>query len=321
MKNTNRGFIKSLVVVVIGAAVLLLTMAALTTVIKPRSGWNAFSITPTTYTGVGNRPNSLINFSSNRPTTGSGGTTGTTGTTNTSTYSNRVSISKGNVSTAQPYEEYITIRNSGEPVNITGWALTNGKGTRPIQNSGNSSFYPTADVAIIGQGTQFLDPSGRQVPSNIILGTGETAYVTTGGPFTQYSFSIPLSFKENVCTGYLKVYPFTPALTKTCPSPKDDPEINTVTDQCYDYMARLSRCEDPEKDDKKRFDEQTSVCKNFMVTRFNYPSCVADHRYDSDFTQKKWRIFLGKGREMWASRRDTITLYDNLGRIVDQIVY
>lgn len=317
MEKTNGGFIKSLVVVVIGSAVLLMTVGALSKV-TPR-GINGFSnLTPTggstTY-----RPNSLIDL-------GQGGSTnsprsGTTINKNSSPYAAKVSLLKGNVSTAQPYEEYVTIRNSGEPVNITGWVLTNNKGTKPIENTGNSYFYPSGDVAVIGQGTEFLNPNGKQVASNIILGKGETAYVTTGGPFTQYSFSIPTSFKENICTGYLKVYPFTPSLSKACPYAKNDPKINTVTDQCYDYMSRLSRCEDPERDDKKKFDEQTSVCKNFMKVRFNYPSCVAIHQYDADFEQKKWRIFLGKGREMWATRRETITLYDKSGLIVDQVVY
>ncbi len=98
--------------------------------------------------------------------------------------------------------------------------------------------------------------------------------------------------------------------------------MKTVTDECYDYLRTLSRCEDPEKYDKKRFDETlTSQCKAFIRPRLNYAGCVATEQNKSTFNTKTWRIFLGKDRELWAKSRETITLYDQNGLIVDQISY
>lgn len=312
----NRGFIKSLVVLVVGGCSVLFVLALLASYVKPSGGALNFNT-------------SLSAFPANNmlPTSGTGSLIGRRPVSNTNTntlassYTNKVTLSRGNVTTAQPYQEYIVIRNSGPAVNITGWSLTNGKGTKPIQNSQNTYFFPTPDVAVIGQGTEYLDPSGKQYASNIILKSGDTAYVMTGGPFSQYSFPIPTSFRENVCTGYLKVYPFNPPLSRSCPDVRNDPAIGTITDQCYDYATRISRCLDPEKDDEERYDEQTSQCQVFLSSRLNYPSCFNRNRYDDDFLLKRWRIFLGKGREMWASRREIITLYDSSGKIVDQLSY
>jgi hypothetical protein len=326
MNNTSsKGFIKALMVIVIGACVLFLVIGLLIRYIQPKAVGSFSNFSNLTSTSpAAPRQNSLIDFGSTGATSVTGGTkTAATKTVDPtkSPYADKVILTKGNTTTAQPIEEYLILKNSGAPVDITGWTLTNGKGTRPIQNSQNSYFYPTPDSAVIGQGTEFLDPSGTFNVGHIIMGTGESAYITTGGPFGQYSFPIYTSFKENLCTGYLKVYPFTPALSKTCPYAKTDPDINTVTDQCYDYIASLNRCENPEKEDLKKFELQTTQCKNFMRVRLNYPSCVAHNRYTEGFTSKKWRIFLGQKQEMWASRREVITLYDKKGLIVDQISY
>jgi hypothetical protein len=222
----------------------------------------------------------------------------------------------------QPFEEYVSLRNSGGgSINITGWTLTNSKGTRPIETSQNSYVYPVADSATIGQGTEFLDPSGNFQVGSIVLRSGDSATVTTGRPFSQFPFSISTSFRENICEGYLKNYPFQPSLNYACPFPSDDPAIGTVTDECYDYMRSLGRCEDPQKTDKDNFDLRTYQCRSFMTARLNYPGCVMNHRNDPNFSLKEWRIFLGKDRQLWADRRETITLYDAKGLIVDQISY
>ncbi|HVY54967.1 MAG TPA: hypothetical protein VHC46_04340, partial [Thermodesulfobacteriota bacterium] len=89
----------------------------------------------------------------------------------------------------------------------------------------------------------------------------------------------------------------------------------------YDYMQSLNRCEDPYKYDKTNYDLQTAQCRAFMAGRLSYPACVAVHRNDAGFSLKKWRIFLGKGRELWAANKETITLYDVSGLIVDRISY
>ncbi len=240
-----------------------------------------------------------------------------------SAYAGRVTLGSGNAGyTAQPFEEYVTIRNVGNgPVNITGWTLANGRGIRPIQTSQNDYLYPVADTATIGEGTEFLDPSGSFRVGPIVLKPNDNAIVTTGRPFSQFPFSITTSFRENICDGYLRNYPFEPALSYSCPLPANDPMVGTVTDQCYDYMESLSRCEDPYKYDKAGYDAQTAQCRSFMDARLSYPSCVARSKGLPSFSVNQWRVFLGKGKELWASRRELITLYDSQGLIVDQISY
>jgi hypothetical protein len=345
--HAEKGFVKGLTMLVVGLGVLVVVVASLAKYTKPVN-FNGFSGgsndpfgtrnfltnggTQNPLLDVGQPSGSLIN--SGRTTTNTNTQTNTNTNTNSNTYSGtnnipagyspyskQITLSKGNTNTIQTYEENVRIRNTGNPVNITGWTLTNNKGTKPIENRQNSYFYPSQDVAIIGQGTEFLDPSGRYAIGPIVLNKNDTAIVITGGPFSQYSFPLSTSFRENICTGYLKTYPFNPALTKSCPYIKSDPAINTITDECYDYATRLGRCVDPAKDDKKRFEQQTSVCRAFLSARLNYPGCVAQNRQSLNFATNTWRVFLGQKREMWATRRETITLYDKQGLIVDQISY
>jgi hypothetical protein len=331
MKRSSReaGFIKALMVVVVGFCVLFIVFAALAKYLGPGAS-STFSglgslTTGNTTGSIETRTNPLLDFGNSGNYTLSGDSrTNTSGSqaSGQSAYAGKVSLSIGNAnSSSQPFQEYVSIRNSGAAVSITGWTLTNNKGSRPIQNSQNSYFYPTQDVAIIGQGTEFLDPSGRFVVGPITLKSGDSAIVTTGGPFTQYSYPIPTSFRVNICVGYLSTHPFEPRITKQCPYITRDASIGTVTDECYDYIASLNRCTDPQKTDKEEFDEQPSHCRNFLVTRTNYPGCVAFNRNSADFLTKQWRIFLGKKAELWAAKRETITLYDSKGLIVDQISY
>jgi hypothetical protein len=337
-KEREGGFMKKMVIFVVLICVAFLVLAYLARYLAPLANVNSVGsgINPSGgfTSSVEVRTNPLLDFGpdsgyGSNPGSSSGGS-GTSGSGSAqkgiSPYAERVYLSTGNVYSAQPGDEYLVLRNSaGAPVDITGWILTNGKGTRPIETSHNSYFYPTADSAKIGQGTEFLDPSGRFTFSNIVLKSGDTAYITTGKPFSQFPFSISTSFRENICMGYLENYPFEPQLSRNCPVVTNDPQINTVTDECYDYMRSLSRCVDPSKYKTKyeedRYKSMTSQCRAFMSARLNYPSCVANNRYATGFSSPQWRIFLSKDRELWRSTRETITLYDKNGLIVDQISY
>ncbi|MDO8579348.1 MAG: hypothetical protein Q7R72_00555 [bacterium] len=327
MEN-NRGIIRVLIALVVGFSVLFLIFAmAAKYVTSPRqaspSGDSYFSA------GYEEKTSPMLNFldSGNYGNYGnysgeSDRAVGDINSKNRSKYAGRVYLSSGNASyTIQPYEEYITIKNDGVPVNITGWKVTNSKGTRPIEYSQNSYVYPSAESAVIGQGTEFLDPSGKYAVGSIILGSGDMAIITTSGPFIYFPLPLTSNFRENVCLGYLENYPFNPPVEKQCPYPTNDSQIRTVTDECYDYLQSLNRCQNPQKTDLTRFDELTSQCRNFIKTRLNYPSCVTNNRYSPNFASKQWRVFLGKSHELWSANRETITLYDATNLIVDQISY
>jgi hypothetical protein len=314
----ERGIIKALIMLVIAFAVLLLVFGVAANFIAPL----ATPIENSSPMYYSEKTNPLLDFGDSGDYGYYDGRGTGIDSSKTSKYAGKVSLSSGNASwSIQPYEEYVTIENRGNPVNITGWKLENGKGSRPIQNSQNSYVYPSPESAYIGQGTEFLDPSGKFIVGSIILGTNEVAIVTTSGPFSNFPLSIYTNFKENICLGYLQNYPFNPQVEYRCPYATDDSQIRTVTDECYDYIRSLGRCEDPKKTDLEEFEEQTSQCRNFISTRLNYKSCVANNRYSANFPVKQWRVFLGRSHEMWASQRETIKLYDATGLLVDQISY
>ncbi len=327
-KDTHsRGFIIKLMVVVVGICLVFLVVATLAgqTSLSTLVPVSVGGITGGGVTNLENSTNPMLDFMG----TGGSDTSLETGRTvpNTdgkgvSVYSGKVNLSTGNTYSIQPLEEYVTIRNGGSvSVNITGWTLTNGKGSRPIQNSSNSYVYPTPDTAVIGQGTEFLDPSGKFNVGPVVLKAGDTAYVMTGGPFTQFPLSISTNFRENICMGYIENYPFSPAINRMCPDISNDPQVRTLTDECYDYVDSLSRCANPQKNDKKTYDKQPSHCKAFIDARVGYPQCVAQNSNLKNFSMNQWRVFLGKTKEMWANQRETITLYDAQGKVVDQITY
>ena len=264
------------------------------------------------------------------PAGGSGGSTGET----SSSYSRDISIGNGNAAYAyQSYEEYITLDNRGrDSINITGWQLQNDKDNRAYDLGGAVRHF-SADVAIIPQAARLVSPTGNNVFQNVILEPGERAIVTTGSVGPQLPYKI-VSFKENICSGYLEnlsEYTFTPSLSRNCPRPANEPGVNALDTECRKFIERMSSCRTPEFE---TLDRNGDVCKNcvdgvplssscvaFIKSRFSYSSCIANHSGDPDFSEKTWRIFLGRGWEMWAREYETIKLFDQLGRLVNTRSY
>jgi hypothetical protein len=324
----NRGFIKHILLFVVLLGFLVIFFTVFAKYFKPSAFIDRAATTPYTDT-ISDRTNPLIDFQgTNDVYSGTSGGSGA-GTTNTSSgsirspYAGKVYLSVGNASYAyQPYDEYVTLRNSGTPVVITGWVLTNGKNTRPIENTSQNYAYTLSDSAMIGEGTEFLSPEGKYVTGPITLKNGDTAILTTGGPFSNFQLPIQTSFRENICLGYFdQDYPWSPQLRLDCPTPSQDPQIGTVTQECYDYLRYTNRCEDPEREDKEAFDALRSPCKEYIRTRFTYDGCVATNRDKSGFSTSQWRVFLGKKFELWRKENETITLYDAQGRLIDQVKY
>lgn len=243
-----------------------------------------------------------------------------------SPYSGSVYLSSGNAFTErQPYLEYITItNNSSRPINITGWKLVNAKGDRPIETRENSYVYPVSDTAIIPSGTQFLSPEGVYATEAIILNQGDRAIVTSGGPFIQFTLPITVSFRENICTGYLNdKYPFNPYLNNSCPLIRNDVSARSMTRECTDYLRTVNRCENPDDTQRGReeLDLLSSQCQRFVRERVGYENCVQDHRGDANFYQKDWRVFLGRKTELWGENKDKIRLYDATGKLIAETGY
>src|SRR3989344_8322840 len=160
-----------------------------------------------------------------------------------SPHARNVSIGAGNAAYAyQPYEEYITIYNRGrEPVDITNWQLKNAKDKRAYDLGGSLKYFP-ADTAKIGQAAPFVSPMGTNIFQNVILQDGETAIITTGSIGSQVPYKI-VSFKENICSGFLEdlpEYTFTPPLARNCPGPTDEPGVSALDTECRKFIERMT---------------------------------------------------------------------------------
>src|SRR3989344_8109811 len=230
-----------------------------------------------------------------------------------------ISLGAGNAAYVyQPYEEYITIDNRGrESIDITNWQLKNGKDKRAYDFGGSLKYFP-ADTATIGQAAIFVSPSGLNKFQNVVLKPSETAIITTGSIGSQLPYKI-VSFKENICSGFLgdlPEYRFTPTLTRDCPRPENESGVSGLDIECRRVIERMSSCYTPKFDTR---DSEGDICSNcvdgkplssscvtFIKNHFNYGSCIANHANDSNFSGRTWRIFLGKGWEMWAKDYETI---------------
>ena len=245
-----------------------------------------------------------------------------------------ISLSTGNAAYAyQSYEEYITIYNRGrDSVDITGWQLKNAKDKRAYSFGGDLRYFPR-DTAIIPQATLLVSPLGNNLLQNVVLGSGETAIITTGSITSQLPYKI-VSFKENICSGYLEnmpEYSFTPSLSRSCPRPAEEVGVEGLDTECRNFVKRMSSCRTPKFETRDRDGDichncvdgkaLSSPCVAFIKSHFNYNSCIANHRNDSEFSGKTWRIFLGKGWEMWAKEYETIELFDLFGRLITSRSY
>ena len=274
--------------------------------------------TPTTNTSQSNTPNSSVGKVASP----------------SSSYTKDISISTGNAAYAyQSYEEYVTIYNRGrDPVDITGWQLKNAKDKRAYSLGGDLRYFPS-DIAFVPQAILFISPLGNNLLQNVVLKSGETAIITTGSITVQSPYKI-ISFKENICSGYLEnlpEYSFTPPLSRSCPRPADEIGVEGLDTECRNFVKRMSSCHTPKFETRDREGDichncvdgklLSSSCVAFIKNHFNYNSCIANHRDDSKFSGKTWRIFLGKGWEMWAKQYETIELFDLLGRLVTSRSY
>ncbi|HRZ30653.1 MAG TPA: hypothetical protein P5274_03270 [Candidatus Paceibacterota bacterium] len=253
-----------------------------------------------------------------------------------SQYKGQIRLGQGtSASTYQPGEEYITISASGnkEPVKIGGWVLRNGRSDKLHVVSGNTVSGQSVFVRIPDYGVAVFDPynpsGNKQVP--LTLKSGERAIITTGNPPVFSGVKIMTNFKINRCLGYLEDdtgYKAYPRLTYRCPSSDDVPGITYLDDACYRFARSVRACHTPKdiyvKDEGYCLDgncKLTSFCRNFITQNYGFRSCFNNYSRDDDFVGPEWRVFLNRTWELWGDRRDSITLYDSAGKLVDKISY
>lgn len=225
----------------------------------------------------------------------------------TSPYAGKVRLSAGGGTYTSSYkEEYVVLRanpNNLQKITISGWKL---------QSAINKK------TAIIYQGVEVYQPAFTQVATAIVLNAGDTAVISTGRS------PIGVSFKENMCTGYLSQYQeFYPRLREDCPYPLDE-ALNYVsggqpiTDtECLRYLQGMPQCHLTINPPALLPDS----CRSLINNTLTYSGCVARHLSEVDFKRKEWRIFLGYTEKLWRTNREVLTLLDSEGKLVDSIVF
>mgnify|MGYP001582452576 CR=1 FL=1 len=209
-----------------------------------------------------------------------------------------LTLSTGSAFAENPNEEYVEIFASSaneKKIVITGLRLENSRG---------ESFA-------IGEGT-YLPYSGQVNPEQAVaLEAGGRAYVITGPS------PIGSSFRLNSCTGYFAQFnSFEPRLREDCPRPEDESNTGGLSSSCLDFIETLPSCrqvvEVPEVDNE---------CRVWVSSEINYSKCVGRHKPDQDYYKNERYVYIKRSSELWKTRRETITLRDQQGKIVDSVSY
>ena len=220
---------------------------------------------------------------------------------------------KGKIYLSQPYNysygtdtvnyEYITLRtdnNIKEKIRITDLML--------------KSLASGVKIKI-GQGTYLYFSGVINSAQDIFLGPSETAYIITGRS------PLGVSFRVNKCSGYLaKNQNFTPYLYSNCPTVKDEPmpkTPNQLNDKCLDYIENFPACTTFTAGKL----ELSPECNNFLIEKTTYSYCIQAHKNEKDFYQTDWRIYLSRNETIWKSKRETIELLDQNGKLIDSVSY
>lgn len=249
-----------------------------------------------------------------------------------STWRGSVILEKGNAaSESNQNKEYIVIKNNSKTaVNISGWSLKNGDDEGLQLNDSGQYLNLKARWVIIPNAANIFIPGQSQVLTPINLAPGGRAVITSGHVPNTDPIVITASFRTNVCTGYLGRLPnynFQPSLSTKCPAGRDEPGVDSLPDSCFNLVKSWSNCVTPKFErDKYGYElvngkkNISSVCQNFIRNHFGYSSCLKNHIGDANFFGNEWRVFLNTG-ELWRNQRESITLYDGSGRLVDRITY
>jgi len=204
-----------------------------------------------------------------------------------------------------PNNEYVEVsvsRNSGVPVDLTGWMFSS-------DATGNASLFP--------KGTEIPMSGIVNAAQDIVLSPGTRAIILSGRS------PIGASFRENKCIGYFGAFQtFNPALPQNCPMPSEELtshyDSNYIRDAaCIDYVNRVSRCQVTITPPINI----SGACQSFLVKYLNYNGCVDAHRDDPDFLSNTWRIYLGRTTPLWRTTHEVVKFLDASGKTVDAFGY
>lgn len=220
---------------------------------------------------------------------------------NSSVYKGKISMYVYNSSSAgTEYVDIMADYANKEPINITGWKL--------LSTSTNQS-------TVIPQSTLLYFAGQQNTEQDVILNPGEHAYIITGRSPIGYGF------KVNKCSGYLSQYTtFYPGVWTNCPAPRDEDQSSipnrVVNDNCFSLINSLGSCRVPEP----LSNAYSWECQAFLTEKINYPYCISNHKSDKDFWGNAWYVYLKRSEPLWRYQRETVILYDSVGKPVTQVI-
>lgn len=182
---------------------------------------------------------------------------------------------------------------------ITGLTLQNARGMSVKISGATTLPFPGRENALIP----------------VTLRPGDRAIVSTG--FSPNG----LSFQENLCTGYFSAnsndayHNFNPTISRSCPQPRNEPWVASLSWNCKDYLLNQLPCRVPTKLPLNL----DAACQEMVTSKLTYNGCVETHRADKNFYSGSWRIYLGRTAPLWHSIHETITLLDAEGKIIASV--
>ena len=144
---------------------------------------------------------------------------------------------------------------------------------------------------------------------------GDVLYINTA------SSPIGVSFRTNICTGYLGQYQiFSPRIRESCPSGAEEAtylKTSLVFDSaCMAELKKIDSCDVP-----NNLSKMGVVCQSFARTNLNYNMCLINHFKDTNFPGKEWYVYLRKTEELWKNDKETIKLLDSEKKTIDSVSY
>ena len=212
----------------------------------------------------------------------------------------KVDIRSVNIKRDNFKEDYLILRNNSkeETINISGWTIETNKNDIKIPQAIKNLSYSFST-------TEYSD---------IILDYKDEVIISMG------TSPKGVNFRVNKCSGYFgSSSTFYPTLSKDCPQLKES-EYSHLKKTCRDFIDDLSKCEVPDYSSDFGVSAD-SQCTEFINNNFSYSKCYSNYRYDADFLESKWRVFMNKSTDIFDNYNDRIILKDNSGLVVDEYEY
>lgn len=330
MRTISRGGVGAFLLVILGAGALILVISSVLGGSPqgggdgdsaPKSGFSLFN-----FSARGSDVPSVLNRRRGGSGTGvsSDPSSGGAPTGNSSVYAGKVTVRKGTASSARGVQnEYITLfasPSNPSPIVITGWSVRNTEQATG-QSGGVRNIIPSKTV-FIPAGAEVVRNSGGSTLGVIALDPGDSAYLITGEAPDVFPALLNVSFRTNACVGYFAdAYDFSPSLATQCPDPEDAPGAAGHDAACVEFIDRLLECEIP--DEQELLDLKLSnSCRTFVRDTYDYQGCVAAYEGQPGFLGTAWYVYLEYlSGELWNNERDTITVFDEEGKVVDWLAY